>query len=105
MYMKLITWIKVYYRWGEWIWHACCQCAIPACLEMSVDVRDVWVGEYSMLPMHDNAFNWVKSWSVVKWICVWLGSPRSSHDGVWHPPLMATMPLSPHHQWWSISGH
>ena len=33
--MKLITWIKVYYRQGEWIWCACCQRAIPACPEMS----------------------------------------------------------------------
>ncbi len=34
--MKLITWIKVYYRQGEWIWCACCQHAVPACPEMSV---------------------------------------------------------------------
>ncbi len=33
--MKLITWIKVYYRWGEWMWRVRCQCTVPACPEMS----------------------------------------------------------------------
>ncbi len=29
-------------------------------------------------------FDWVKSWSVIKWICMWLGSARSNCGGVWH---------------------
>ena len=33
------------------------QRAIPACLEMSVDVGDVQVREYSTLPMRGDAFN------------------------------------------------
>ena len=32
---------------GEWIWYACCQCIIPACLEMAVDLRDGCFGECS----------------------------------------------------------
>ncbi len=48
---------------------------------------DVRVGEYSALPMRGDAFNWVKSWSIVKWIRVWLSSPGLSCDGAWHITL------------------
>ncbi len=91
--MKLITWNKVYCRWGEWIWCARCQCTIPACPEMSIDVGDVQVREYSALPTRGSVFNWVESWSVVKWIHIWLGSPGLSHDGVWHSATFGA-PLS-----------
>src|SRR5258708_16575567 len=36
---------------------SCLQRAIPPCPEMSLDVGDVQVGEYSALPMCGSAFN------------------------------------------------